>query len=243
LGLALVPLLGCATEVAHRSEADDLRAELHAVREANARLEARVERLETGAALDRRAVNPSAAPDHAVPTLTVIKLKPRTDPAPKIDVAVPVVEPSPEIIHDFAPTNAREPSPASEAGVTAPGGEADFEQGVAALRTGNVEGGVTRLLSFAAAHPRHSKADNALYFAGIGQMGLERYEDAARTFERLLTDHPAGDAVQDGMLRLAECHIHLNQVQDARALYAKVVASYPGTAAASQAEQRLDSLH
>jgi TolA-binding protein len=213
------------------------------MRETHARLEARVERLENAAALERRAVSPIAAPDHAVPALTVIKLKPRTDPAPKIDVAVPVVEPSPEIVHDFAPTGAREPSPAPESGTTALGGDADFEQGVAALRTGNVEGGVTRLLAFAVAHPRHAKADNALYFAGIGQMGLERYDDAARTFERLLTDHPAGDAVQDGMLRLAECRIHLNQVQDARALYTKVVASYPGTVAASQAEQRLDSLH
>jgi tol-pal system protein YbgF len=172
----------------------------------------------------------------------VIKLKPRTDPATRIDVGVTVVEPSPEILHDL-PASARESAPAVETGVAAPGGEADFEQGVAALRTGNVEGGVTRLLAFASAHPKHAKADNALYFAGIGQMGLERYDEAARTFERLLTDHPAGDAVQDGMLRLAECRIHLNQVQDAKAVYAKVVASYPGTAAASQAEQRLGTLH
>ena len=237
-----MPLLGCATEVAHRSEADDLRAELHSLREANARLEARVERLENAAALERHAASPGqTAPDRAVPSLTVIKLKPRTDPAPRIDVGVPVVEPSPEIIHDM-PASARESAPPVET-APSPGGDADFEQGVAALRTGNVEGGVTRLLAFASAHPKHAKADNALYFAGIGQMGMERYDEAARTFERLLTDHPAGDAVQDGMLRLAECRIHLNQVQDAKALYAKVVASYPGTVAASQAEQRLGSLH
>jgi TolA-binding protein len=238
--------MGCATEVAHRSEADDLRAELHALREANSRLEARVERLENATALERRAPAPiAAAPDRAVPALTVIKLKPRTDPAPRINLAVQVVEPPPEIVQDLAPPSARDSAPSTDVDAEAatPGGDADFEQGVAALRTGNVEGGVGRLLAFAAAHPKHAKADNALYFAGIGQMGLERYDAAARTFERLLTDHPAGDAVQDGMLRLAECRIHLNQVQDAKALYAKVVASYPGTAAASQAEQRLDSLH
>jgi TolA-binding protein len=48
--------------------------------------------------------------------------------------------------------------------------------------------------------------------------------------------------VLDGMLRLAECRLKLNQREDARALYTRVITQFPGTAAATQAEQRLASL-
>jgi tol-pal system protein YbgF len=120
--------------------------------------------------------------------------------------------------------------------------DAQFEQAVAALRTGNVEGGVSRLLLFAQDNPRHPRADNALYFAGLGQMGLKDHAVAAKTFQRLIDNYPAGDAVLDGMLRLAECQLKLDQKEDARALYTRVITQFPGTAAATQAEQRLASL-
>jgi tol-pal system protein YbgF len=120
--------------------------------------------------------------------------------------------------------------------------EVEYEQAVAALRTGNVEGGVTRLQRFADENPRHPRADNALYFRGLGQLGLSDYPGAADTFEALLKRYPAGDAVQDGMLRLAECRMRLKQAPEARELYTRLLTQYPGTAAASQAEQRLASL-
>ena len=68
------------------------------------------------------------------------------------------------------------------------------------------------------------------------------FDRAAQVFERLISTYPAGDAVLDGMLRLAECRLKLNQRDDARALYTRVITQFPGTAAATQAEQRLASL-
>ena len=50
---------------------------------------------------------------------------------------------------------------------------------MSALRTGNVEGGVARLRAFADQNPRHPRADNALYFAGLGLIGLKDYEGAS----------------------------------------------------------------
>ena len=73
-------------------------------------------------------------------------------------------------------------------------------------------------------------------------MGLKDYAVAAKTFLRLIDNYPAGDAVLDGMLRLAECRLKLDQKEDARALYTRVITQFPGTAAATQAEQRLASL-
>lgn len=280
---SLCALCACATTSATQAEVGALQAELRALRESQSRLVDRLERLEAHAAVDRarspgsapatkQAIPASvrvAAPEQgealtATPELSVVKLKPRYEPAPRLATQVPVVEPESEQVEMFI-SNLPDAAPQSASGGTtlaSAGGatmvttreddpadqpdpdvlEADYEKFVSLLRTGNVEGGVQRLRRFSEENPRHPRADNALYFSGLGQMGLNEFKDAARTFERLIATYPAGDAMLDGMLRLAECRMRLNQAADARALYTRVVTQFPGTAAATQAEQRLAAL-
>jgi len=281
----LCALCACATTSASQAEVGALQAELRALRESQSRLVDRLERLEAHAAVDRartsgsapatkqatpasvRVAAPEQQSDDALtmtPELSVVKLKPRFEPAPRLATQVPVVEPESEQVEMFisnVPDGAQE-SASGGATLASSGGatmvttreddpadqpdpdvlEADYEKSVSLLRTGNVEGGVQRLRRFSEENPRHPRADNALYFSGLGQMGLNEFKDAARTFERLLATYPAGDAMLDGMLRLAECRMRLNQAADARALYTRVVTQFPGTAAATQAEQRLAAL-
>ncbi|PTL78280.1 tol-pal system YbgF family protein [Vitiosangium sp. GDMCC 1.1324] len=254
-------LSACATTgSANTSELAELKAEVRAMRETQSRLEKRLERLELHASVSQArgasapardaSAAPAAAPAPAftTPDLTVVKLKPRNEPAPSLPTRVAVVEPSPDDMEMFI-SSASESDSAPASADSEPKEQMDttvldamFEQAVAALRTGNVEGGVTRLLRFAEDNPRHPRADNALYFSGLGQMGLKDFTSAAKTFERLIDNYPAGDAVLDGMLRLAECRLRLDQKDDARALYTRILTQFPGTAAASQAEQRLASL-
>jgi TolA-binding protein len=178
-----------------------------------------------------------------VPDLTVVKLKPKAEPAPSLATRVAVVEPDADQTEVFVSSSPDSPEPAiAPAQVNTAALDAEFEQGVSALRTGSVELGVARLQAFAEQNPRHSRADNALYFAGLGMIGLKDNEGASLVFQRLIETYPAGDAVLDGMLRLAECRLKLNQREDARALYTRVITQFPGTAAATQAEQRLASL-
>jgi tol-pal system protein YbgF len=176
-----------------------------------------------------------------VPTLTVVKLKPRGEPAPAVDARIPVVEPDFKTVSQLLGT-ADQDSPRPRRVVTDPSLNAEFDQGIASLKTGNVSGGVAKLERFARDNPRHPKADDALYFSGIGLMGMADYASAARTFERLIGAYPAGNVLMDAMLRLAECRVRLHRETDARNLYSQVVSRYPGTAAANQAEQRLASL-
>ncbi|MCY1076999.1 tetratricopeptide repeat protein [Archangium lansingense] len=263
----LCALTACATTgSAQSSELAELKAEVRAMRETQARLEKRLERVELHASVSQSRASSAAsareattaAPQtaatsagYSTPDLAVVKLKPRNEPAPSLPTRVAVVEPASEDMEMFissAPEGDSAPAEAT-ADASAPREEpdtavleAEFDQAVAALRTGNVEGGVTRLLAFAEEHPRHPRADNALYFSGLGQMGLKEHASAAKTFERLIAQYPAGDAVLDGMLRLAECRLRLNQKDDARALYTRILTQFPGTAAATQAEQRLASL-
>lgn len=220
-----------------RAELGELRSELRAVREENARIEKRLERVELLAPTAARARPPAPKSQEAaeVPSLTVVRLKPKADPAPKLQTATPVVEPSVETLDALsAAAAAPEEDPVDPLEV-----ETEFEKGVSALKTGNLEGGVDLLLRFVERFPKHSKADNALYFSGVGLMGLSAIEDAAHTFERVLAAYPAGDAASESMLKLAECEVKLNKPAEAKAVYEKLVSTFPGTAAAQQASARL----
>jgi TolA-binding protein len=250
--VAVLALSACASDAALRKELADVREQVRALREAQARTEQRVARVEQEAVVGRaRGTSPaptavgSASPARdAVPELTVIKLRPKKEPAPPLSTAVAVIEPDHgeviTLLDDAAEPAAVVEREAEEAD---PGLlEIEFEASVSALRTGNVAGGVERLRRFAAENPRHARADNALYFAGLGLAGLQDFNAAAEVLESLVTHYPAGDAVTDALLRLAECRIKLDQVSDARAIYNRLVTAFPGTAAASQAEQRLAAL-
>lgn len=260
----LCALCACATTAPTQAEVNALRTELRALRESQSRLMERLERLEAHEAVERAraAGGAKAAPPKpegtgealvATPELAVVKLKPRAEPAPKLPTQVPVVEPDTDQVEMFISNVPDGASSSGGATMVASGDEeaepkdpevleAEYEKAVSLLRTGNVEGGVERLRRFAEENPRHPRADNALYFSGLGQVGLNDFKEAAKTFERLIQTYPAGDAMLDSMLRLAECRVRLNQAADARALYTRVVTQFPGTAAATQAEQRLAAL-
>ncbi|QSQ27363.1 tetratricopeptide repeat protein [Pyxidicoccus parkwayensis] len=271
--LAAAPLCvlsACASNAASQADVGALRAELQSLRESQARLTERLQRLEAHAAVDKvrsgegaaKAAPSNASPSPsgdglgATPELAVVKLKPRNEPAPKLPTAVAVVEPDSEQMEMFisaVPDGASASSGGDAATVVSSRDDAaeekdpdvldaEYDKAVSLLRTGNVEGGVERLRRFAEENPRHPRADNALYFSGLGLIGLSEFKDAARTFERLIKTYPAGDAMLDSMLRLAECRMRLNQAADAKALYTRVVTQFPGTAAATQAEQRLAAL-
>jgi tol-pal system protein YbgF len=250
VALSLIVCAACATE-GSKKELSDAKSQLRALREQNEQLEHRLARME---ALQALGTAHSAAPasgssvrpapvstPKSMPNLTVVKLKPKREPAPKLDVATAVDEPDSEdlgeILTEPSVPMAPDPRDASPAML-----EKQYEDGVGSLKTGNVEGGVERLRAFALENPKHPRADNALYFAGLGLIGLTNHEEAASAFELLMQRYPASDSVVDAMLRLAECRVRLKQQDAARALYTKVISSYPGTAAATQAEQRLASL-
>ena len=274
--LAAAPLCvlsACASNAASQAEMGALRAEVGTLRESQARLMERLSRLEAHAAVEKAratltasraapvvdaSASGAAGPGDGMgvtPELAVVKLKPRSEPAPKLPTAVPVVEPDSDQMEMFISAAPEGGSASQGAGAASEGAsgddaeavdpqvlDAEYDKAVSLLRTGNVEGGVERLRRFAEDNARHPRADNALYFSGLGQMGLSEFKDAAKTFERLIHTYPAGDAMLDSMLRLAECRMRLNQAADAKALYTRVVTQFPGTAAATQAEQRLAAL-
>jgi len=92
---------------------------------------------------------------------------------------------------------------------------------------------------FADAHPKDPRADDALYLAALGELGQDEPARAAKLLESVLQRYPAGDVVQQAMLKLAECRMRLKQTAEARTLLARLVTNFPGTPAATEAQARL----
>lgn len=242
---------GCAGQAANDRELHELRTQVRALRQTNDQLEQRIERLEhhlvVAKAQSPATAKAAAEPEQPwrgdqVPDLAVVKLKPRRDAAPPLPSGPDVQEPSGEELQALIEGEREEedaPAPTEAALDTA---HRAFEDAVSALRTGNISGAVLQLQSFAEEHPRHPQSDNALYFSGVGLMSLEDFEGAASAFERVINEYPAGDARIDSMLKLADCRVRQDQRDDARSLYGKLIATYPGTAAATTAQQRLSNL-
>lgn len=192
------------------------------------------------------ATKPAPSSNDALPPLTVVKLKPRKDAAPKIETAVEVSEPPETFAQALEVSDAT--LAASAATAAQPPDDADlamadaqFERGLSMMKTGNPEAGIAQMQQFVNDWPRHPKADNALYLAGMAFVAEKDFEHAHGLFERVLAQYPAGDAVLDSMLKLAECRLKLNRPKEARATWEKIVSGYPGTTAATQAQARLVS--
>jgi tol-pal system protein YbgF len=172
----------------------------------------------------------------------VVKLKPKKEAAPKLETVVEVSEPPESItqeLKDSAPRDddAKEGAPPDDADLSM--AEAQYERGLESMKTGNSEAGIAQMQQFVTDWPRHPKADNALYLAGTSFFAMKDFEHAAPLFERVLAQYPAGDALLDSMLKLAECRLKLKGPREARATWEKIISGYPGTTAATQAQARL----
>lgn len=245
--------MACATDQVSRAEHTELVASVRALRAENARLEARLDRLEEEKKTRPVEAKPSAtgtvstpapAPKEEVPALTVVKLRPKKEAPPRLATEVEVVEPPSTLITNLSASElagsddapAVEPDSAEIASL-----EQQYLAGVDALKTGNAEGGIAMLKQFARDWPKHAKADNALFYAALGLMAAREYKDAETLLEQEVQSYPAGDATIDSMLKLAECRARLNRQADARATWEKIIARYPGTTAATTAQARLVS--
>lgn len=171
----------------------------------------------------------------ALPPLTVVRLKPHREAAPRLSTSVEIAEPPETLVQEFKD----EPAAPDDGDVAM--ADAQFERGLEMLRTGNSEAGVAQMQQFVTDWPRHPRADNALYFAGLAFLAQRDFPRATELFERVIAQYPAGDAVLDSMLKLADCRVRLNRPREARATWEKIVSSFPGTAAATQAQARLVS--
>lgn len=117
--------------------------------------------------------------------------------------------------------------------------DAAFQEAVQALNAGEHLSAQAQFLAFAAQHPKHAAADNALYYAGLSRGALDDCAGALPLLSRVLAEYPAGDAVAPASLEKARCLLKLGRGPEAKTLLSSLVDDFAGTLEASVAKAML----
>jgi tol-pal system protein YbgF len=99
---------------------------------------------------------------------------------------------------------------------------------------------VTAFSQFIAAYPESEYAENAHYWIGECHYTRHDYLKALEAFNMVLIHYPQGKKVPDAMLKAAFSQLGLNDRDNGRAMLRKLVESYPKSAAAAKARERLN---
>ena len=160
------------------------------------------------------------------------------DRAPRLPAHVELKEPDPEALA------ALEPAPAvlvhtGQPGKSDPAAEKAFAEAVSLLNDGNYLSAQTAFLSFAAHHPRHAAADQAVYYAGLARAASGDCKGALAQFSRVERDYPRGDALTAAALESGRCLLKIGQKEDGRVALERLLKQHPGSPEASQAMRLL----
>ncbi len=92
---------------------------------------------------------------------------------------------------------------------------------------------------FLVAFPNSELADNAQYWLAESYYASDKFEQALRDFEVVITKYPRSRKVPDALLKMGYCNYSLKKWDAARVTLSRVQADYPETTAARLAGQYL----
>jgi TolA-binding protein len=234
----------CAANVAAHDDVGALRRDVAQLAQRQAMLQQKIEDMDARLLVLSRRLAPAAhsqtepATPAAPAGIPVVKVVPTAAPtkAPRVSTEVALREPTPDEVE------ALDSSIPAKGFAEEPVDSSDFQAGVEAVSTGDIERGVGLLDAFVKANPRHPKADNALLMIGVARIQSGDPAAAVPYLERVLRDYPAGDAVPETLLRLGECQWKLKNPTAARAPLVRLVSDFPGSPLAREAATRLAAM-
>lgn len=133
-----------------------------------------------------------------------------------------------------APAAATTPASADEQGA--------YDAAFQALRGGDYANASRGFRDFIQQHPDSALAPNAWYWLGESYYVTTNYAIALEAFQRLLANFPQSDKAPDALLKVGYTQYELKQADQAQATLRDVIARYPGTKAASLAQERLNRI-
>ncbi len=181
-------------------------------------IDARLSRLESGAAGAAAPAKPPAANTSATP--------PNNAPAAAA-TAPPVV----------AAAGKDGGAPAAD-----PGAAAAYDVAFKAIRAGDYVAASRDFRGFIQKYPNDALTPNAYYWLGESYYATMNYQVALEAFQHLLTQFPQSEKAPDATLKLGYTQLELKQVPQAKATLTSVGSKYPGSKAASLAKERLRQL-
>ncbi len=134
-------------------------------------------------------------------------------------------------------------APAGAAGATdAAAGQAAYDVAFKELRAGDYAQASRDFRSFTQKYPDHPLAPNAWYWLGESYYVTTNYPVALESFQKLLNLFPQSDKAPDALLKVGYSQLELKQTDAARSTLTEVTTKYPGSKAASLAQERLQRL-
>lgn len=196
-----------------------------------------------------------------VPDATDPAMPPAVDGTAALDAdGMTAATPPPPTGGAVAPTLAPAPLPGGQppAGVTAAGetapplaqgptmddasSEAAYRDAFSLLRSGEYDRAVTAFNDFQASYPNSQYGDNAQYWLAEAHYAKRDFAAAAAEYQKMLANYPASRKQSHAMLKLGYSYDSLGQTADARAILEDLKQRFPGSAAATLADERLSQL-
>ena len=117
--------------------------------------------------------------------------------------------------------------------------QAAYDVALAQFRGGDFKGAAASLQAFLARWPKSAYAASANYWLGNSLYGLKDYRGAIAAQQVVVDRHPDSPRAPDALLNIAASQVELKDIGRARAALQKIITDYPGTEAAKVAEERL----
>ena len=168
-----------------------------------------------------RALDAVVRPTASAPAQAGVAPVPTPAPA---QVSAPAIPPAPVV------------APAQVSGVDDQG---VYDQGLKQLRAGQYQAAIKTFDQVIKASPASPNRPNALYWTGEAYVVLGDLKSALNAFERVVQDSPAHQKAADAQLKIGYIYYDQKNYARARETLNKVKAQFPGTQAATLAEQRL----
>ncbi len=129
--------------------------------------------------------------------------------------------------------------PAPSVPVVAADDQVKYDQGLKLLRAGQYEQAIKTFDAIIKSSPPSANRPNALYWTGEAYVVQGNLKAALGAFEQVVRDSPAHQKAADAQLKIGYIYYDQKNYARAKEILNKVKAEYPGTHAATLAEQRL----
>lgn len=117
--------------------------------------------------------------------------------------------------------------------------QAKYDQGLKLLKAGQYAQAIKMFDQVIKSNPPSPNAPNARYWTGEAYVVLGDLKLALASFERVVQDSPAHQKAADAQLKIGYIYYDQKNYPSAREILNKVKTQYPGTQAATLADQRL----
>ncbi|MFW2386719.1 MAG: tol-pal system protein YbgF [Polyangiales bacterium] len=107
-----------------------------------------------------------------------------------------------------------------------------YRRGLSLIREQKFSEALVELDEFAAAHPSHPYADNALFWCGEIHYLRHEHARALEYFQRIEKLHPWANKAPDALYRMGQIYLSRGDTARAQAYFDKVREQFPNTAAA-----------